>query len=92
MTRLDRSVRVWQPTVRGGLVRRGRIVGLPSPFPEDPSGDGPCEDFEKEYLNWVLQIAEGNVSKAAGMAGKYRADFYSLLKKYDLKPEDFKKT
>lgn len=65
---------------------RETLSASPKPFKEAK------EDFEKEYLNWVLQIAEGNVSKAAGMAGKYRADFYSLLRKYDLKPEDFKKT
>ncbi len=65
---------------------RETLSTSPKPFREAK------EDFEKEYLNWVLQIAEGNVSKAAGLAGKYRADFYSLLKKYDLKPEDFKKT
>jgi two-component system, NtrC family, response regulator GlrR len=50
------------------------------------------EDFERDYLIWILQTAEGNVSKAAGLAGKYRADFYALLKKYDLKPDTFKKT
>jgi len=49
------------------------------------------EAFERDYLNWVLQMARGNVSKAAGLAGKYRADFYALLKKYDLKPESYKK-
>jgi two-component system response regulator GlrR len=30
------------------------------------------------------------VSKAAELAGKYRADFYNLVKKHNLKPEDFK--
>lgn len=49
------------------------------------------EDFEREYLTWVLEMARGNVSKAAGLAGRYRADFYGLLKKYDIKPESFKK-
>jgi two-component system response regulator GlrR len=49
------------------------------------------QDFERGYLIGVLQMAEGNVSKAAGLAGKYRADFYALLKKYDLKPDTFKK-
>lgn len=49
------------------------------------------EDFEREYVSWVLKMAKGNVSKAANLAGKYRADFYTLLKKYDLKPEAFKK-
>jgi len=30
------------------------------------------------------------VSKAAKLAGKYRADFYDLLKKHGLKTGDFK--
>lgn len=50
------------------------------------------EDFERDYLIRILQAAEGNVSKAAELAGKYRADFYALLKRHNLKPDDFKKT
>jgi two-component system response regulator GlrR len=47
--------------------------------------------FEKEYLLNVLKITRGNVSSASELAGKYRADFYNLLKKYDINPGDFKK-
>jgi len=49
-------------------------------------------DFEKNYLTSLLEVTNGNVSKASELAGKYRADFYNLLKKYDLKKEDFKKS
>jgi two-component system response regulator GlrR len=49
------------------------------------------DEFEKGYLIHLLQLCEGNVSQAAKLAGKYRADFYDLLKKHDLKIEDFKK-
>jgi two-component system response regulator GlrR len=48
--------------------------------------------FEKNYIIQLLEITRGNVSKAAEVAGKYRADFYNLLKKYNLDPEDFKKS
>jgi two-component system response regulator GlrR len=48
------------------------------------------EEFRKGYLVRLLEFTKGNVSKAAEMAGRYRADFYNLLKKHDLKPEDFK--
>lgn len=48
------------------------------------------EDFEKIYLIRLLEFTRGNVSRAAKVAGKYRADFYNLLKKCNLKPEDFK--
>jgi two-component system response regulator GlrR len=47
--------------------------------------------YEKGYLIRLLEICEGNVSRAAALAGKYRADFYDLLKKHKLKSEDFRK-
>ena len=47
--------------------------------------------FEKAYLVRLLELTRGNVSSAAALAGKYRADFYSLLKKHELNPGDFKK-
>jgi two-component system response regulator GlrR len=47
--------------------------------------------FEKDYLLSLLDDCQGNVSKAARIAGKYRADFYELLKKYSIYPSDFKK-
>jgi two-component system response regulator GlrR len=48
--------------------------------------------FEKTYLIHLLEITRGNVSIAAKMAGKYRADFYMLLKKHSLDPSAFKDT
>ena len=47
--------------------------------------------FEKTYLSRLLEIARGNVSSAANLAGKYRADFYVLLKKHGINTGDFKK-
>jgi two-component system response regulator GlrR len=48
------------------------------------------KDFERNYIVNLLVLTEGNVSKAAELAGKYRADFYELLKKHNLNPSDFK--
>ncbi len=48
--------------------------------------------FEKSYLIYLLELCNANVSKAAKLAGKYRADFYDLLKKHDLNLRDFKKS
>jgi two-component system response regulator GlrR len=48
--------------------------------------------FERDYLIQVLSMTEGNVSQAAKLAGKYRADFYDLLKKHDLNAHEFKKS
>jgi two-component system, NtrC family, response regulator GlrR len=47
--------------------------------------------FERNYLIYLLEIAKGKVSEASRLAGKYRADFYLLLKKHNLNPDDFKK-
>jgi len=49
------------------------------------------ENFEKNYLLQLIELTEGNMAQAARLAGKYRADLYELLKKYDLKPSDFRK-
>jgi two-component system, NtrC family, response regulator GlrR len=49
------------------------------------------DTFEKSYLIYLLEISKGNVTEAAKCAGKYRADFYDLLKKYTLNPNDFKR-
>jgi two-component system response regulator GlrR len=46
--------------------------------------------FEKDYIARLLDITKGNVSKAAKLAGKYRADFYHLLRKHNILPEEFK--
>jgi two-component system response regulator GlrR len=49
-------------------------------------------EFDRAYLVHLMGICSGKASKAAEIAGKYRADFYDLLKKHDIKVADFKKT
>jgi len=49
-------------------------------------------EFEKTYISKILALTGGNVSRASELAGKYRGDFYDLLKKHDLNPLNFKKT
>jgi len=44
------------------------------------------ESFERDYLQTLLQITEGNISRSSQIAGRYRSDFYKLLKKYHLFP------
>ena len=48
------------------------------------------EDFERKYLIELVEMTKGNISQAAKLAGKYRADLYELLKKYDLDARDFR--
>jgi two-component system, NtrC family, response regulator GlrR len=47
-------------------------------------------EFEKAYLIRVLESCDGKAAKAAEIAGKYRADFYDLLKKHGIRIQDFK--
>ena len=42
------------------------------------------DQFERQYLIRVLQMSEGNVTRAAELAGRNRTDFYKLLKKHEL--------
>ena len=48
------------------------------------------EEFERNYLKELVELAGGNISRASQMAGRYRADFYKLLRKYGLHPSDGK--
>ena len=48
------------------------------------------ENFEKNYLIQLFELTKGNVSQAAQLAGKYRADVYELIKKYNIKLDDFR--
>jgi len=48
--------------------------------------------FERNYLIRLLELSGGNVSQAARLAGKYRADFYDLMRKHGLSVDDFKKS
>lgn len=47
-------------------------------------------EHERAYLTQLLTETRGNVSRAASLAGRYRAEFYKLLHKYNLSPGDFK--
>lgn len=56
-----------------------------------PSFDEARDDFTRTYLSQILQITGGNVSQAARLAKRNRTDFYKLLSRHQLLPEDFKK-
>jgi two-component system response regulator GlrR len=56
-----------------------------------PSFDEARDEFTRIYLSQILQITGGNVSQAARLAKRNRTDFYKLLSRHQLLPEDFKK-
>jgi len=55
-----------------------------------PSFDEARDEFTRTYLVQLLQVTQGNVSQAARLAKRNRTDFYKLLTKHNLRPEEFK--
>jgi two-component system response regulator GlrR len=75
------------PVITEELISRGKTVegGVLRPFKDAKT------EFEREYLVQLIEMTEGNVARAAKLAGKHRADLYDLLKKHDLNPDAFRK-
>jgi len=74
----------------GDTITSDLIAGPMGEKDTPPSFRDAKETFEKEYLIQLLELNRGNVSQAAKTAGKYRADFYVLLRKHGLDPMDFR--
>ena len=55
-----------------------------------PSFDEARDEFTRNYLVQILQITGGNVSQAARLAKRNRTDFYKLLSRHQLSPDEFK--
>ena len=47
--------------------------------------------FEQKYLLKLLKMTDGNVTRAAELAGRNRTDMHKLMKKHDLHSVDFKR-
>jgi two-component system response regulator GlrR len=55
-----------------------------------PSFDEARDEFTRNYLVQLLKVTRGNVSQAARLAKRNRTDFYKLLTRYEVSPEQFK--
>jgi two-component system, NtrC family, response regulator GlrR len=71
----------------------------PAPQSSPPAEDAPLKsikqaraEFERAYLIRLLEACGGSVAKASDIAEKHRADFYDLLKKHNIKIQDYKKS
>ena len=92
------NVRELENTVEKAVVMSRQDMITPDLIPSvRPSAEGQLrplteakEEFEKRYLKEVLQLTGGNISRAAQFAGRYRADFYKMLKKYGMHPANAK--
>jgi len=55
-----------------------------------PSFDEARAEFSRRYLARLLTLTGGNVSRAARLAQRNRTDFYKLLARHGIDPEQFK--
>jgi two-component system response regulator GlrR len=55
-----------------------------------PTLEEAVRDFERDYLIRVLRMVDGNVTRAARVAGRNRTDFYNLLGRHQLDPASFR--
>jgi len=74
----------------GPVITREQVLEAQGQTSQLPSFDEARDEFTRSYLIQCLQIAQGNVSQAARLAKRNRTDFYKLLTKHQLRPEDFK--
>ena len=50
------------------------------------------EQFERDYLLRLLNLTEGNIALASRLADRNRSEFYNLLKRHGLEPQQFRKS
>lgn len=79
------------------IISRKKMIGpedimlqLPAETEDQMSFKEAKKKFEREYLISVLKITSGNITEASRIARKDRKDFYDVMKKYDLSPDDFR--
>lgn len=92
------NVRELENAVEKAVVMSQQEMLTPDLFPAvSASAESPLkplteakEEFERIYLKNVLHLTGGNISRAAQFAGRYRADFYKMLRKYGLHPSTTK--
>ncbi len=48
------------------------------------------KNFERTYLQQLLEMTRGNISEIARISGRYRADIYRLMTKYGVQWDEFR--
>ena len=90
---LENTIECAMAMAKGNIITEDLILQTQNVPPESlKSFKDAKENFEKNYLIQLFELTKGNVSQAAQLAGKYRADVYELIKKYNIKLDDFRET
>jgi two-component system response regulator GlrR len=89
---LENTIEYAVAMTRDDVIGEGNVLPMKANGPEGaiPPLREAKDAFERDYLISILKITQGNVTSAAELAGKYRADLYGLLRKHGLNPADFK--
>jgi len=82
----------WSSPTVDWVLKRGRsstfVNGSKGPVKSYKSAK---YEFEKGYLVHLLKLCGGKASEAAKLAGKSRTDFYELLRKHEIRIDDFRR-
>ena len=89
---LDNRVKQAMVMATGDLIDTDELALLSGPTGEAdlPTFRKAKAEFERNYVIQALRIARGKVAAAARLAGKERKDFYDLMKKHHIDPDDFR--
>ena len=88
---LENTIECAMAMAKGNIITEDLILQTQNVHPESlKSFKDAKENFEKNYLIQLFELTKGNVSQAAQLAGKYRADVYELIRKYNIKIADFR--
>ena len=66
------------------------LLQLPSESEGPLSFRDAKKKFEREYLVQLLKMTAGNITEASKIARKDRKDFYDVMKKHGIHPEEFR--
>jgi len=84
---VEQAVALASAPVIGPQLLEGILAGSGEQF---PTFNEARAEFERLYLHKILRMTEGNVSQAAGLAGRNRTDFYKLLNRHGIEAGIYK--
>ncbi len=83
-------VRQAAATGAGPVITVDQVQEAQGQLTQLPSFDEARDEFTRSYLVQLMQVTQGNVSQAARLAKRNRTDFYKLLSRHGVEPEEFK--